>query len=296
MNKSKATKRKRLEITKRDIRILLFLWKWKVISTAGIAAKFFPNAQKISAYHRLKRLYNSKYIRKEFVNWNCEFAWKLTKKGYNKIYDYLPEQTDKSRGYGGEHPRHDFLVSAFHIGDWLISNPKGTGLVSEQLIRRQVPKLLPNWVPRTDFHTTDGYWFLRRNGKESIVALEVELTQKAPEKYKSLRTFYNSMKNINYCIWVMKSKGFAARLLKILNDDEDSLPDKHQFLLADDVAVFNWEAKIILGSKAGISFSDFMKDLGPQMPLISTSKLRGCPLVEPGISVSKSTTYKLGEK
>lgn len=284
MHKHRSIKNKRLKLTSRDINILLFLWQWKVVSTSGLAVKFFPGSKNHAAYVRLNALENNKYIKQAFVDWSCKFAWKLTKKGYTTIKGYLPEQTDKSRGYGGEFLHHDFLVSAFHIGNWIKGKPVNTGLVSEQQLRRQTPGTLPSWVPKVDLHNTDGYWYIKNRMKDTVIALEVELTKKSPEKYKTWRTFYSTSTTIDHCVWVVRSRSIANYFLELMNSDSDTPEDMHQFLLAKDVNNYNWGAEIILGSKSGTIFSDFINDFTLNKPLKKTDNDQGKKLVESGIS------------
>ncbi len=296
MDKLKTKGERNISLTERDDDILLFLWRWKVVSTAGIAARFFPNGSKMSTYRRLNKLRHHKYIKLEDVKWSCKYAWKLSKKGYVYIWKQLPTQTDKSRGYNGEFPRHDFLASAFHIGGWITEMPDCAGVVSEQSIRRQEPQTLPWWVPKTDFHNPDGYWYFNNGEQECIVALEVELSVKPTEKYKSFRSFYNSMENINYCIWVVKNRAFAKRIFNILDESGSSLSCKHQFLLTKDVDKFNWGSEIILGSKKGMIFSDFLRSLGQNIPRTSDAHVQGLCMVEAGLSRGKTSTYKHHKK
>ena len=40
----------------REIPLLLFLWKWKVSTTAALIQKFFPNCKGKTAYNRILSL------------------------------------------------------------------------------------------------------------------------------------------------------------------------------------------------------------------------------------------------
>ena len=118
----------------RDIPLLVFLWQWKLSTTAALACRFFPERSLPTAYHRLWLLEKAKFIREHTDRYRKRFAWGLDQKGYHAIRELLPALREE--GYKSENIGHDLLVTAVHIGDWLLGAPTGAEVFSEQQLRR----------------------------------------------------------------------------------------------------------------------------------------------------------------
>ncbi|MCJ8277385.1 MAG: hypothetical protein MJK18_11140, partial [Bdellovibrionales bacterium] len=51
-------------LTNREQKVLHFLWTWKIVSSATLFYRFFPNIKAKSAYVKLNRLRHKKYIKR----------------------------------------------------------------------------------------------------------------------------------------------------------------------------------------------------------------------------------------
>ena len=110
---------KNVKITDRDYKIFRYLWKWKALSTQAIAIKFFPEAQPLTAYKRLLLLSHANYLKPMSVNESVhQQVWGLHKKGFQHIEQYLGEL--RIKGFMSANPTHDYLATAFHLGEWLM--------------------------------------------------------------------------------------------------------------------------------------------------------------------------------
>ena len=124
----------------RDMQILRYLWKWKILSSQAIARKFFPGIKPECAHQRLRQLEEVKYI--EFVQVDKKkYAWQLTKAGYNRIRQHMSE--DIHHGYRAEYPYHDYLTTAFHLGEWLEQDLDSETIYTEQELRCHPDEFYP---------------------------------------------------------------------------------------------------------------------------------------------------------
>ena len=137
--KTQRKKNKLYRITKREWDILYFLWHWKVASTDLLVAKFLPTISPFSGHRFLWRMTKRGYLTKRYLPKSYGFCWCLTKKGFQIIEPDLPELEKKS--YKPEKVGHDFIVTAFHLGNWALDLPSGVELISEQQIDSLHPQL-----------------------------------------------------------------------------------------------------------------------------------------------------------
>lgn len=132
-------------LTERDLKILRYLWRWKVLSTAALTEKFFPERSPITAYTRLWHLQDGNYIRLIPLSDGKRFVWGLDQKGLASIKNQLPDL--REIGFKSENVEHDHLVSAIHIGEWLTTTTSDDYFFSEQELRRFHLDQYPEWVP-----------------------------------------------------------------------------------------------------------------------------------------------------
>ena len=125
---------KRTKLSQVDLRALLFLWKWKIATTAALHAKFYAPRSLKGAYLRLNVLENDGFVHSHFDVTGEKFLWSLTATGFLAIRSQLPPL--KEEGFLSEAPGHDLLSMAAMCGDWLTVPQSGVHLISEQQIRR----------------------------------------------------------------------------------------------------------------------------------------------------------------
>ncbi|PWU17450.1 MAG: hypothetical protein C5B49_08890, partial [Bdellovibrio sp.] len=188
-------------ITERDYLIFKMLWKWKALSTQAIALKFFPNATPYAAYIRLGRLEGSGYIQSIQVERPGFEVWTLAPRGYRIIKPRMVELAKD--GFKSEFYCHDYLATAFHLGEWLTGQPDGGETFSEQQLLRIPEDLWPAWIPQSTLHRPDGYSLFHRGEKKSIVAFETELNPKSRCRYERHVAFYDSQESIEFVFWLV---------------------------------------------------------------------------------------------
>ncbi len=243
----------RVVLTERDNRLLRFLWKWKLLTTRAIHLKFFPQCSLQRAYNRLNQLKNAGILesrRGEELDANY---WALGQLGYRAIKSVLPPL--RSDGYKAEHVSHDALVTAIHLGHWFLEKPSTAQLFSEQQLRRYQTESLPHWVPKSQLHRPDGYWFMPKNCPSNrLYALEVELNIKSPSAYERATDFYKLEPTIDRIFWFVTSASACKRVSKLLAAGDNSASSQHSFVLLEEFKKRGWDASIHLGVDQGKAF------------------------------------------
>jgi hypothetical protein len=261
-----------LTLSKRDFRVIKFLWKWKVATTAGIAFQFFPARAFITCYARLRKLEKAGYIDQIVIRRDSSrhYYWVVSKKGFHAIRDDI--EGLKEDGFKSEHIEHDWLVSAFHLGNWARNSPNGVRFFSEQQLRRLSPELYPDWVPKSLKHRADGYWGVGPEKEIKSVAIEVELNIKDEASYFTATSFYADQEVVSRVVWVVRGGYFITKVRECARKASKSRHDIHNFVLEEDFRENSWEAKIIVGPDSGRSVSELLNSLlRPQQNMAETS-------------------------
>lgn len=241
-----------------DRDILLFLWRWKLLSSSAIAARFFPGATSSGANKRLERLRRHNLIYPFNMNSNeAKVLWSLTSKGFREARVRLPELSET--GFRSEHPLHDYYVTAIHLGEWLTRIPQGCDLFSEQELRRYSPDNFPGWVPTNTLHRSDGYWKIRLPEGNLVAALEVELNLKTKPKYGVVAQYYKDQPNISRVIWVVETSADARKIRDALKASSPSNIGIHTFILLPDFLSRGWDAPIQYGFEEGRPLSCLLR-------------------------------------
>ena len=232
-------------IVERDMAIFRFLWRWKAVSTLALAAKFFSNCEPRSAYCRLMLLQKCGYIQAVDLIGGLKVVWSLTDKGFKYIEPMILHL--ESYGYKSEHRYHDYLTTAFHLGEWLIKPPEFTQTYSEQELRRIVPDRWESWVPRSTTHRPDGYSMYYVGEEPVVIAFEVELSLKANDRYDRVVAFYDGQNDIKMVFWIVKSKTEVNALRRAFEKFHIRDWSKHHFILLRDFQENGWMAKFCEG-------------------------------------------------
>lgn len=256
-------------LTERDLKILTFLWKWKVVSTSALSQKFF-STRNIICYNRLLLLSKAKFVRLEYLPAYRGWLWTLSPKGFETIHPTLPPLREV--GFKSENLSHDFLVTAFHLGEWLTSHPVTVAMYSEQQLRRVDPEYYPPWIPRNAFHRPDGYIGSQKDHSISLIPLEVELSSKRLSDYKGVAEFYSDMTEAKLILWLVPSPAFAKRLEKILNPSHFAI-QKHNFVTIPSFLKSGWETPIGYGPDSGHSIRDILFKITHEKPMKPSTNL-----------------------
>lgn len=229
-----------------DREILVFLWRWKLVSSSAIATRFFPGLSNSGANMRLEDLRKQKLIFPYYMNTTeAKVLWALTSKGFKEAKAVLPKLVED--GFRSEHPLHDFYVTAMHLGEWLGGTPGGCELFSEQELRRIDPNQIPSWIPSPSLHRPDGYWKISLYEGMVIAALEVELNTKGESRYGVVAQFYKDHPGVGRVIWMVRTQGNARTIFEQLKNASPSNIGMHTFILLSDFLTMGWEAPIIYG-------------------------------------------------
>lgn len=246
----------------RDIPLLHFLWKWRLVTVAALTQKFFPMCSEKTAYNRLLALEHAKRITIRSKGNDGQFLCALDRQGYEAIKEELPLLSEP--GFKPEHIEHDFLVSAFHLGDWLKDKPENTSLFSAQQLRRIDSEMYPSWVPRSPTHIPDGYTLVKKGDRDSIFAIEVELYSRTELNYQLIGDLYRYLRNVEKVFWLVSGDSLARKieiqLIKAMRDR----PSNHNFILLKEFVAQGWDAPIVIGPDEGRSLSTLFSEIVPK--------------------------------
>lgn len=251
--------------TNRDLLIFKFLWKWKAVSTRAIAKKFFPKATPYSAYIRLTRLHKVGFIESIQVEEKGQEVWALSKKGYLKIRPRMVELA--LDGFKSENYYHDYIATAFHLGEWLTDQPKLAQTFSEQQLRRIPEELWPNWIPQSNTHRPDGYSHFVNSNKNYTAAFEAELSAKALARYERTIAYYDSQAEIHFVFWLVDSVGIYNLIVRAFEKYHGREWQKHHFILLKDFRQNGWTSAFISGQYKGKSLAQILGYTSATKPL-----------------------------
>ncbi len=265
--------RKTISLNSRDLAILHFVWRWKLSTTHAIHDRFFSNAIVKRAYNRLQELKRAGYLECLPISGRTGMAWGLSDKGFRTLIPQLPSLTES--GFRSESPEHDLIVSAVHLGDWLVQTPPHVEFLSEQELRRFDRDHFPSWVPQSQLHRPDGYWQVPYQDRFLTIALEVELNQKKNSFYQVVGRFYSDHPSITRVLWCVKSLSTAKTIRRHIESDVKDRALIHDFVSLSQVESLGWNAPILIGRESGKSIAYL---LGASIP----------PVNSPGTFTAKS--------
>ncbi len=216
-------------LTKRDQRILEFIWKWKIAPTSVIyEACVKPESTPYSAYKIMEKLEKHGYVEAKFNDTEIFWVWQLTEKGFESIKRNLPELEEE--GCLSENHKHDRHVLAFHLGEWIGRRPERILFFSEQELRRLSKDDYPDWVPRTKDHRPDGYTRVVGLQKSVTYAIEVELSLKSVSRYESVIQFYRHQRQVDRILWLVSDPQIKANILRAKDCVKDPSENLHLFV------------------------------------------------------------------
>lgn len=234
--------------------ILSFLWQWKLATTATLAKKFYTHSSVEACYKRLQRLEKGRYVQSLVSRNGKGFVWALEKKGFQYLKDDLPELAEE--GYLSESPGHDLIVLAAQLGCWIDGVPSGWQLFTEQQLRRFTKESYPEWVPRSKIHRPDGYWYYSNGSDSRLLAVEVELNQKALVDYETVGRFYRLDTKANQVIWITGKRANPSSIQEAILKSIKPKENIHSFISLDDFLKHHWQSKICIGKDTGKTFAE----------------------------------------
>lgn len=230
-------------LTERDHKVMQYIWRWKIASTASIHDGVSGDNSPYSTYKNLERMERNGLIECRFENIERFFVWQLTERGFQMIKNYLPEL--KEEGFLSENYRHDRLVQAFHLGEWTRVPFESVTLFTEQEMRRMDVADYPEWVPHTVEHRPDGYTRITGAEKSCTIAHEVELSAKNVQKYEGILRFYRTERLVNRVLWLVASRDVRRAIIGAKANIKDESVNFHLFVDLVDYQKNGWDAVIV---------------------------------------------------
>ncbi|MCM2279210.1 MAG: hypothetical protein NDJ89_14130 [Oligoflexia bacterium] len=166
------------------MKLLYFIWLWKIATTAAIAHQFFRDKSPTLPYQRLRSLERGGFVECIQDEKSGRSFWALKRKGFDLLDDSLPVLSVE--GFKTERIHHDSIVAAILLGDWLVQWPDRSSLFTEQQLRCYHKDYYPPWIPRSLDRRPDGFW---KAYEEFIGALRKRLSGKGgalPEARKDI--------------------------------------------------------------------------------------------------------------
>lgn len=230
-------------LTERDCRILNYLWRWKVASTASVHEMINRPSSAYSTYKTLFRLEGSGFIT-SLSDYAGNFSvWTLTKQGFSIVKSKLSELSDDS--FSSDNLEHDRLVQAFHLGEWATHQFPIVEFFTRQEIQRIDTSDYPDWVPKSKEHQPDGYTKVTGAKVTRLFAFEVELFSRRDSKYESILQFYKHARSINRVYWLIDSEQTKEQILKAKASVMDESFNYHVFVDLADFKKNGWEAFVV---------------------------------------------------
>lgn len=254
------SRKKCFSLSEDDRSILHFLWRVKVASTSALFLRFEDEFKwkPFAAYERLLLLKKKNCIETRSDRSGTFRIWTLTTKGFEAIRHLLLPL--KEEGFGSESVMHDLHVLAAHYGEWITKGLAPDVLfATEQELRRIDDADLPMWAQPLQAHKPDGVWYFLETKEKMLYALEVELSRKRQNEYKTLGAFYSEETSITSVLWIVQSKGHAGSIMAAFESATSSYRNIHNFVLLDDFRKFGWASEIVFGPNAKMSIHNFLE-------------------------------------
>lgn len=226
----------------RDNKILHFLWRWKLASTASIHEAVCHPQTPYSTYKALERLEKYKLIQTENTFEQNFSSWTLTDRGFESIRGSLGDLIEE--GYKSENHWHDRNVVALHLGEWASHPFPIVSFFTEQEMRRRSVESYPAWVPKTKDHRPDGYTRIQSADGDVVLAMEAELWPKALSVYETTLKFYQLMRGVHQVYWLTGSDLVREQILRARDCIKEKTENLHVFVAMDDYFKNGWDALV----------------------------------------------------
>jgi hypothetical protein len=229
-------------LSSRDAKILEYIWKWKIASTASIHEAVNRPQSEYSTTKVLERLKTNGFILDYHHPRERFYVWSLTEYGFAATAQYLGEIAEE--GYLSENHRHDRLVQAFQLGEWSTHQNPRVLFFTEQDLRRRSVEYYPSWVPHTTEHRPDGYTRIAGSKRQLIFAYEVELSAKSTQKYEGILRFYKLSAGIDRVFWLVGDPFIKDQILSAKSCIKDDSTNYHVFVDINDYEKHGWDAQV----------------------------------------------------
>lgn len=227
----------------RDNKILHFLWRWKLASTATIHEAVCRPQTPYSTYKALERLARNKLIQTQRTYEQNFSSWVLTDKGFESIRASLGGLSEE--GFKSENHWHDRNVLALQLGEWVTYPFPIVSFFTEQEMRRRSIDYYPSWVPKSKEHRPDGYTRIQTTDGDVVLAMEAELWPKSVNIYEATLRFYQLTRGVHRIYWLIANADIKAQILRARDCIEEQTDSLHVFVDLDDYKKNGWDAQVL---------------------------------------------------
>lgn len=279
-------------LSNRDKAVLIFLWKHRIATFEALKTILFPDLSGEQAYYQLSRLKYGQYAEVVKLEGTRNYVWCLGKRGFRYL---VASQLSgaKIKGYRPQSQYHDLLVAGALLGRWAVTRPKNVTIISEQELAALEQTKLPRDLRKKMDHQPDGLWLFHSGRDTAAVALEVEISGKASDRYEQICAFYASEPFFRHVIWIVENWSLGKRILeisKIHGGNRDSL---HLFVEQADFEKSEWDAKTLNESVGRVRMGKLLTSLAnDSMELPHPSMLDGdCTSAVHGLKNSQRSPF-----
>ncbi len=258
-------------LSRLDVKIIEFLWKWKLANVMTLLYAVAPERSFWRFYRKLRRLYYEGYIKEVSDSKSSIIMWTLTKKGFQYINDGSMELVQKR--FQPQALAHDYWAMAFHLGNFILKKPKNAELVTEQEFTAKDIADLPKWVPKTKEHIPDGFTKIATALGHEVIAFEVELSVKSDSRYEEMIRYLDQKEEITWILWLCANEKIIEKITQKIVAVRRIRPMSHHFVLTKDVQKNGWSAIFLWGQMVGKTVQDLIQSppTSPVSHLVVTS-------------------------
>ena len=252
-------KKKRFRQTKRDTKMMTFIWKHKVVPTCLLHSNFYFNSSHHLSYKRLLKLREAKLIDGITVKTSLGdcWVWKLTKKGFDLVRDSNPDI--EKQFFKSECPLHDLYVLSALYGPWIREIPSNVSVTTEQELDCYSSKFSSQILGDDFERRPDGVWSITIDSQRWNYALELEYSPtKSTELYEGIALDYDSMTSISRVFWLVNGAGPMKKIYKSLQSALNESQVKHNFVLLGEFEEKSWGASVEMGPEQGLQMSSIL--------------------------------------
>lgn len=228
-------------LSARDCKILNYLWRWKVASTASVHEMINRPYSIYSTYKVLAKLERSGFITSQYDYSGQFYVWLLSVEGFSIVKKTLAPLLEDN--YLSLDHNVDRFVQAFHLGEWATHQFPNVQFFTLQELQRCHPTDFPEWIPKSREHRPDGYTKIHGATENYVFAFEVELTTKNISKYEAIIHFYKQAK-INRVYWLVDSAMTKTQILAAISNAHDDSYNYHAFVDLTEFQQQGWDAWI----------------------------------------------------
>ncbi len=269
LSKPKARKRpkkgRRRPLMQIDFMLMRILWKWKLLSFPLASQMVFSKISKLGSYRKIKRLVNEGYLIERKVGRLEIEVIQLSKKGFDCIKYDLGET--RQLRFAAQSVDHDYIATAFHLGEFVYGVPKGVTLLSEQQLQTVDSSLLPSWAIKNYEHIPDGYIRFEAGEIKKTIAIEVELNYKSTIRYMKMGYYFDAdREKVDTVLWLCDGIAIAQFIANQLFEAKPRNSGVHNIILLESWIELGWEAESIHGDSKGKSIREIYLSKGYQNP------------------------------